>query len=65
MTNPQNFMNHLTKLTVATATARDLGYVHTARALDRMAEIEKSRLRSSRQVLRDNPAPSAQTSEVF
>lgn len=41
--------DHLTKLTCAAGTARDLGYVHTGRALDRMIAEEKARLRAATQ----------------
>jgi hypothetical protein len=41
--------DHLTKLTCAAGTARDLGYVHTVRALDRMIEDEKARLKVAMQ----------------
>lgn len=39
--------DHLTKLTCAAGTARDLGYAHTGRALDRMIEEEKARLKAT------------------
>ncbi|GAB5447420.1 hypothetical protein [Gymnodinialimonas sp.] len=39
--------DHLTKLTCAAGTARDLGYVHTCRALDRMIAEEKARLKAT------------------
>lgn len=38
---------YLTKLTCAAGTARDLGYVHTVRALDRMILEEKARIRAA------------------
>ena len=37
--------DHLTKLTCAAETARDLGCVHTVQALDRTIEEEKARLK--------------------
>lgn len=64
MAKPHNFTKYLTELTVATATARDLGYVHTARALNLMVEAEKSHLRRSLHVLKDSSPPLAQTSEA-
>lgn len=40
-----NSTDYLTKLSCAAGTARDYGYVYTARALDRMIHGEKQRLR--------------------
>ena len=53
--------DHLTKLTCAAGTARDLGYVHTVRALDRMIDDEKSRLKVAIQP--GNPSASPVTHE--
>ena len=38
-------IDYLTKLKCAAGTARDYGYVHTGRALDRMIVAEQQRLR--------------------
>jgi hypothetical protein len=64
MNTPRNLTNHLSKLTVAAATARDHGYVHTGRALDRMIRTEKTRLRASLQILRENPPPLCHDTET-
>lgn len=37
--------DHLTKLTCAAGAARDLGYVHTGRVLERLASEERERLK--------------------
>lgn len=39
-----NLTDHLTKLTCAAKTARDYGYVHTSRTLEKMVEDERLRL---------------------
>lgn len=64
MTDPKNFTDYLTKLTVSAATARDLGYVHTGCVLDRLAEAEKSRLRSSLRDQKSKVPSFAQTSKA-
>lgn len=65
MATSENFTNYLTELTVAITAAQDLGYVHTARALDRMAEAEKSSLRSSLQESKDSSRLFTHTLEDF
>lgn len=44
-----HFTDHLTKLTCAAHTARDLGYVHTGRALDRLVLAEQKHLKGTTQ----------------
>ncbi len=39
------FTDHLTKLTCAARTAKDLGYVHTGRAFERLISLERERLK--------------------
>jgi len=39
--------DHLTKLTCAAGTARDHGYVHTGRTLDRMIAEEMARIKAA------------------
>lgn len=63
MSTSQNFTNHLAELTVASVNARDLGYFHTAHALDMMREVEISRLRGSLQQLSGSSVPASQTVE--
>lgn len=43
-----NLTDHLTKLTCAASTARDLGCDHTVRALDRMIVEEKAHLEAAK-----------------
>lgn len=56
--------DHLTKLTCAAGTARDLGYVHTGRALDRMILEEKARIRAAMRSGGPFGSPAARESET-
>jgi hypothetical protein len=50
MTTPTD---HLTKLTCAAREARDFGYVHTGRALEKLISEERERLMASHLVNAD------------